>query len=121
MCKFCDSFDSGAYGIRFDGDNGMIYSPAHVGDVPENERFQFCPVCGKSLLPVGVPAMDDYKVQMLETMLMHETSEHEVHYGAHLSHWYGDTKNLSIDAGGLQALLEYYRHHKTDMDGAPAV
>lgn len=56
---------------------------------------------------------DMYKVEQLELMLQHETSSHDVHYGANLGHWWGDTKHLTIDAGGLRALIEYYRHHKT--------
>ena len=59
--------------------------------------------------------MDAYKVEQLELMLAHETSLHEVHYGAHLSHWWGDTKSLTIDAGGLRALIEYYKTHDTDL------
>lgn len=52
--------------------------------------------------------MDEYKVNMLKTMLEHETDPGEVHYGARLHHWYGDTKCLTIDAGALQCLIEYY-------------
>ena len=115
MCTFCSSFDFGSVGIKYDGGKEMLYSPSHTGGVPDAERFQFCPVCGRSLLPAGVPEMDYYKVQQLEKMLEHETSVHEVHYGAYLSHWYGDTKNITLDAGGLKTLLEHYRHHKTDM------
>ena len=96
-------------------ERGVLFSSSHIGAVPDDERFQFCPACGKSLLPAGGPEMDYCKVQQLEKMLAHETSKHEVHYGAHLSHWYGDTKNITLDAGGLQTLLEHYRHHKTDM------
>ena len=40
--------------------------------------------------------MDSYKVQQLEKMLAHETSKTEEHYGARLTHWYGDTKALTI-------------------------
>lgn len=59
--------------------------------------------------------MDAYKVEQLELMLAHETSRHEVHYGANLSHWWGDTKPLCIDAGGLRALIRYYKTHDTDL------
>lgn len=58
---------------------------------------------------------DDYKTNMLRTMLMHEQSPAEEHYGANLSHWHGDTKPLTIDAGGLNALLRYYQTHQTNM------
>ncbi len=62
--------------------------------------------------------MDDYKVKQLKQMLKHETSKKEEHYGAHLSHWYGDSKPINIDAGGLRALIRYYskRSKKLDSD-----
>ena len=60
--------------------------------------------------------MDSYKVQQLEKMLAHETSKTEEHYGARLTHWYGDTKALTIDAGGLRALIRYYSKHDTNLD-----
>ena len=59
--------------------------------------------------------MDSYKVEQLKKMLVHETSKTETHYGAHLSHWYGDSKELTIDAGGLKALIRYYSRHDTDL------
>ncbi len=49
---------------------------------------------------------DPYKVEWLKKMLEHETSKTEEHYGARLSHWYGDSKILTIDAGGLRALMK---------------
>lgn len=55
--------------------------------------------------------MDNYKVDMLMKMLEHETSETEEHFGANLHHWYGDTKALTIDAGGLRCLINYYSKH----------
>lgn len=61
--------------------------------------------------------MDEYKVKQLRRMLAHETSESEEHYGARLSHWYGDTNTLTIDAGGLKALIRYYETHDTDLEG----
>lgn len=60
--------------------------------------------------------MDKYKVEQLRQMLSHETSQSEKHYGARLSHWYGDTKQLTIDAGGLRALIRYYETHDTNLD-----
>jgi len=60
---------------------------------------------------------DSYKVKQLEKMLAHETSKTEEHYGAHLSHWYGDSKELIIDAGGLKALIRHYSKHDTNLDG----
>lgn len=61
--------------------------------------------------------MDSYKVKQLKQMLSHETSKSEEHYGARLSHWYGDTNTLTIDAGGLKALIHYYETHDTDLEG----
>ncbi len=46
----------------------------------------------------------------------HETNPEEAHDGAQLTHWVGDSKPLTIDAGGLKALEEYYSNHKTDLD-----
>lgn len=62
--------------------------------------------------------MDAYKVKQLKQMLAHETSKSEVHYGARLYHWYGDTKALTIDAGGLKALIRHYTKHSTDLENA---
>lgn len=50
-----------------------------------------------------------YKTKQLKQMLEHETSKSEEHYGANLKHWYGDTNPLTIDAGGLQALIDHYQ------------
>ncbi len=61
--------------------------------------------------------MDEYKVKQLKQMLAHEASESEEHYGARLTHWYGDTNALTIDAGGLKALIKYYETHDTDLEG----
>ena len=60
---------------------------------------------------------DPYKVEWLKKMLEHETSKTEEHYGARLSHWYGDSKILTIDAGGLRALIRHYSKHDTNLDG----
>lgn len=61
-------------------------------------------------------AGDDYKVKQLQQMLAHETSNSEEHYGARLSHWYGDAQVLTIDAGGLRALIDYYSKHDTNLE-----
>lgn len=58
---------------------------------------------------------DPYKVGQLEIMLAHETASGEEHYGANLSHWYGDAKSLTIDAGGLRALINYYSNNRTEL------
>ena len=57
---------------------------------------------------------DSYKVDELLKMLRHETNENETHYGAHLTHWIGDAKPLTIDAGGISALIIYYSNHDTE-------
>lgn len=51
MCKFCENYNFGKIGYDFDSGEKYptIYFPGHIGDVPENERFKFCPVCGKKL------------------------------------------------------------------------
>lgn len=64
-------------------------------------------------------AKDLYKVEHLKKMLTHEISKEEEHYGAHLTHHFGDSNSLTIDAGGLRALIEYYSHHDTDLDYDP--
>lgn len=58
---------------------------------------------------------DPYKVEQLGKMLEHETASGDEHYGSKLSHWYGNTKTLTIDAGGLRALKEYYENHRTEL------
>lgn len=59
---------------------------------------------------------DAYKINQLKKMLAHEESKTEEHYGARLTHWYGDTNTLTIDAGGLRALIKYYSTHGTDLE-----
>lgn len=59
---------------------------------------------------------DPYKVEQLLKMLSHETSQTEEHYGARLRHGGGDTKVLTIDAGGLRALIAHYATHRTDLE-----
>lgn len=59
---------------------------------------------------------DAYKVRQLKKMLAHEESKTEEHYGARLTHWYGDTNTLTIDAGGLRALIRHYQKHSTNLE-----
>ena len=54
---------------------------------------------------------DAYKVEMLRRMLAHETNACEEHYGAWLSHHDVSIKHLTIDAGGIAALIRYYENH----------
>lgn len=51
--------------------------------------------------------MDDYKVKQLHLMLAAEKSDNGG-YGAHLTHWAGNAAPINIDAGALQALIDYY-------------
>lgn len=60
---------------------------------------------------------DAYKAGMLRRMLAHETNACEEHYGAWLSHHDVSIKHLTIDAGGIAALIRYYENHDTDLDG----
>ena len=57
---------------------------------------------------------DPYKVLMLRRMLAHETEPGVTHYGANLRHAAPDVKPLTIDAGGIAALIEYYSTHVPD-------
>ena len=59
---------------------------------------------------------DTYKVQMLKLMLTCETTPGVRHYGANLQHASPDTKPLTIDAGGLRALIDYYGTHEAKFD-----
>lgn len=59
---------------------------------------------------------DPYKVEQLIKMLAHETSPTEEHYGARLRHDGGDTNVLTIDAGGLRALISHYATHSTNLE-----
>ncbi len=57
---------------------------------------------------------DAYKVAELEKMLAEEGAEE--HYGARLHYAQRkDIKVLTIDAGGLQALIDYYKTHDTHL------
>lgn len=49
-------------------------------------------------------------------MLKHETREGETHYGAQLHHEDSSANVLTIDAGGLRALISHYATHGTDLE-----
>lgn len=51
--------------------------------------------------------MDTYKIEQLKKMLADELGEN-AGYGAHLSHWAGNAKPINIDAGAIQAIIDYY-------------
>lgn len=63
---------------------------------------------------------DPYKVGELLKMLKCETAEGEVHYGARLSHKDSGANYLTIDAGGLRALISHYATHRTDLENGEA-
>lgn len=67
-------------------------------------------------LDTNVQPRDTYKVEMLKRMLAHETDLEKNHYGANLQHAASDTKPLTIDAGGIQALIDYYSTHEANFD-----
>lgn len=65
--------------------------------------------------PEGVPH-DPYKVDQLLKMLKAETDPEQAHYGARLHHEDSGAKVLTIDAGGLRALISHYATHRTDLE-----
>ena len=64
--------------------------------------------------PVGV-SHDPYKTDQLMKMLKHETRDDQIHYGARLHHENSGANVLTIDAGGIRALISYYATHGTDL------
>jgi hypothetical protein len=51
-----------------------------------------------------------YKVEQLTAMRDYERKqEPNQQYGAHLDHWIGHGKPINLDAGALNALINYYR------------
>ena len=44
---------------------------------------------------------DSYRESQVRTMLAHETDPNETHYAARLSHWWGDAKDINIEADAL--------------------
>ena len=68
---------------------------------------------GLKTQPNGI-GYDPYRVGELTRMLKHEMREGEVHCGARLVHRDSGAKDLTIDAGGLRALMSYYATHRTD-------
>lgn len=49
MCDFCRDFNFGRVGLIIRGKETTVYFPSMVGAVPNNEKFKFCPNCGKKL------------------------------------------------------------------------
>ena len=52
---------------------------------------------------------DSYKAKQLQEMLNWEEQQPEDQkFGAHLTHWSGHGKPINLDAGAIQALIQYY-------------
>ena len=51
---------------------------------------------------------DSYRESQVRTMLAHETDPNEKHYAARLSHWWGDAKDINIEADALALLAEAF-------------
>lgn len=61
MCKLCENYDFGGVGYDFDAgeQRPTIYFPSHTGNVPKDERFKFCPACGKQLTRENFKSIPD--------------------------------------------------------------
>ncbi len=57
MCKFCENFDFGSTGYANILGGYKVYFASHAGGVPEEERFKFCPVCGRDLSAASAEEM----------------------------------------------------------------
>ena len=55
---------------------------------------------------------DSYRESQVRTMLAHETDPNETHYAARLSHWWGDAKDINIEADALALLAEAFAGKK---------
>lgn len=64
--------------------------------------------------PEGAPH-DPYKTDQLMKMLAYETQDGREHYGARLHHEESGAKVLTIDAGGLRALITHYATHRLSL------
>lgn len=84
-----------------------------------NEAVAILIGCQKSQTELSFPpkgiSHDTYKTGQLMKMLAYETKEGQEHYGARLHHETSGAKVLTIDAGGIGALISYYATHKTDL------
>ena len=51
MCKICDNYNFDNVGVEFNAvlTRPTVYFPSQIGDVPVDEQFKFCPVCGRAL------------------------------------------------------------------------
>ena len=69
MCRFCKNYDFGAIGFDFafnDDSCPTIYSPGRVGNVPQNKRFNYCPVCGEKLTEKNFPSISNKEISSTE-------------------------------------------------------
>lgn len=68
MCKFCKNYDFGAIGFDFiyNDKYPSIYFPDRVGNVPQNERFNYCPVCGEKLTEKNFPSISNKETSSIE-------------------------------------------------------
>ena len=56
----------------------------------------------------------DYKIEQLHAMLdielgMGKNGKDDAGYGANLSHWYGNSKPIQLDAKALRGLIRHYK------------
>lgn len=51
MCKLCDKYNFGGIGIDIKKSyrEPTIYFPCIIGSITDDEKFKFCPACGKEL------------------------------------------------------------------------
>lgn len=51
MCKICDNYNFDNVGVEFNEvlKRPTVYFPSQIGNVPADEQFKFCPVCGRAL------------------------------------------------------------------------
>ncbi len=62
MCKLCKGYDFGKVGVKFgtkenDAAYPLIYFPSRIGDIPLDEMFRYCPICGEPLTKVNYPSV----------------------------------------------------------------
>ena len=51
---------------------------------------------------------DSYRESQVRTMLAHEMDPNNEHYAARLSHWWGDAKDINIEADALALLADAF-------------
>lgn len=51
---------------------------------------------------------DSYREKQVRIMLAHETAPNSEHYSAKLSHWWGDSKTINIEADALALLADAF-------------